>query len=75
MRAESARHVQDGHFRSPGHSFAGRIQLAYDAHVGALDVRIDKQRQIDRIDVVLKVLAVDVHQVVIALLGQLFNKQ
>ena len=71
VRTQSSGHVQNRNFGRPDVRLAGGIQLARDAQVRPAHVRIDKQREIDGIDVVFEILAIDVDQIVVSLFRQL----
>ena len=69
--AEGTGHIQNRNSDRLDWGLAGRIQLAWDRQIRTANVRIDEERQIDRVYVLLEVLAVDVNQIVISLFRQL----
>lgn len=71
MRAKSARQIQNGNFDGFDARVARSVDFARDVHVGTADVRVDDQRQIGRVDMVLEIVAIHLDQVVITFLCQL----
>lgn len=74
MRTQRASDVHHGYRESRGIPLARGIELADDVQIRAAYVAVDEESEVCRVDATLEVVLVDLHQIVVSLLGTLEMK-
>lgn len=73
MRAQRTRNIDNGHAQCLRVCAFGQFELTYNIQICSFDVTVDEQCQIRRVDVLLEVALVHLHQVMVAILCALLS--
>jgi len=66
MRRKCSSNIQNGNQESSHALFANNIQLPSDVKISSANIAVNKESQIDWVHVVLKVLTIDVGQIMVS---------